>query len=515
VNLYSFVENPFTDKASFNYEKFKDVAYKAQRLMDDIVDLEEEKINLILKKIENDPEPEEIKAIEKNLWIKIKEKLLQGRRTGLSAIGLADTFAALNLVYGEDSSINLAEEIYKQFAIYAYKSSIDMAKERDAFPIYDHMKEIKNPFIYRMYKAIWPNTSIDYELLYGLGFHRRNIACLTIPPSGTISLLAGISSGIEPVYQLYYKRRRKLEKGNPKITFVDQNGDGWEEYVVYHPKFKEWYYSNPVTRKLIIEHPDNIKYLDGIIDSSENPYRKATSYEIDPIQRVKLQSKIQLWIDHSISSTINLPESVTEEEVSNIYMQAWKEGCKGITIYRDNCRTGVLVSIDKQTDKEEFKQHHAPKRPKILKADVTLTKIKGELYTVFVGLLNNKPYEVFAVYGDWYDKTILEPTLTKLSKGNYLYGARPIKGLMTDEEQVITRLISTSLRHGAEIKFIVEQLNKTEGDLTSFSKAIARVLKHYITDNEETKDLCPDCGSKMIYKDGCKECSNCSYSKCG
>jgi ribonucleoside-diphosphate reductase alpha chain len=291
VNLYSFVEHPFTDKAYFNYDKFKDVTYKAQRLMDDIVDLEEEKINLILNKIEKDSEPSSIKQIEKELWIKIKNKLLNGRRTGLSAIGLADTFAGLNESY---PAIELAEEIYKQFAISAYKSSIAMAKERGAFPIFDLLKEAENPFLNRILD--W-NISGEENWNKYVRTGRRNIACLTIPPSGTISLLAGISSGIEPVYQLSYKRRRKLEKGNPKITFIDQNGDGWEEYVVLHPKFKEW-----MKRHI---HPEDweVETTIGLEEHiKHSPWYKSTAYEIDPLQRVKLQATIQKYIDHSIKT---------------------------------------------------------------------------------------------------------------------------------------------------------------------------------------------------------------------
>ena len=508
VNLYSFVEDPFTNKASFNYDKFKDVVYKAQRLMDDVVDLEEEKINKILNKIENDPEPEEIKAIEKNLWLKIKSKLLNGRRTGLSAIGLADTFAGINTNYGSKDSIKVAEEIYKQFAISAYKSSIDMAKERGAFPIWNFEKEQNNSFLKRLI------SETNFLQKYA-SVGRRNIALLTIPPSGTISLLAGISSGIEPVYQLHYKRRRKLEKGNPKITFVDQNGDSWEEYVVYHPKYDEW-----LKTYLDEKFMDDFTYGESIIKESDNPYYQSTAYEIDPLQKVKLQGTIQKWIDHSISSTINLPEDTTEKEVSNIYMQAWKEGCKGITIYRDNCRTGVLVS-DTKKDIEEFKQNNAPKRPKTLTCEIHTTTVKGNKFYVIIGLLNNKPYEVFAINSDLHYFSKNTGSIIKISKGKYNIQEEEsdlsweITEQLSDEEATITRLVSTSLRHGADIKFIVEQLNKTHGDLTQFGKAIARVLKKYIADTATTKELCPNCESKLVYQDGCVTCLSCGYSKCG
>lgn len=534
INLYSFVENPFTDKAYFNYYKFKDVVYKAQRLMDDIVDLEEEKINTILAKIDSDPEPERIKDVEKNLWIKIKTKLLEGRRTGLSAISLADCAAALGLQYASEDMIKISEEIYKQFAIFAYKSSIDMAEERGAFPIWNGDLEDNNPFLKRV---------LDYDFMYidHNKYGRRNISLLTIPPSGTISLLSGISSGIEPVYQLYYKRRRKLEKGNSKITFVDQNGDGWEEYTVLHPKFKEWIvylynnddllywecYELDMTKLYKFEDspliPTDVNILNKFMEKS--PYYKSTAYEIDPLQRVKLQATIQNFIDHSISSTLNLKENTTEETVSNIYMEAWKQGCKGITVYRENSRTGVLVSIDKK--EEEFKQHDAPKRPKILQAEIYITKSKGKEWLVVVGLLNGLPYEIFAVENQWNIRDNYSlGTIIKEKRGYYTLSIKDdlqIENFLeniSDEENNLTRMISTALRHGANIKFIVEQLNKSRGDITTFSNAIKRILKKYVKDGEDGKELCPECSSKLIYQNGCKECSRennpeCTYSKCG
>jgi ribonucleoside-diphosphate reductase alpha chain len=528
VNLYSFVENPFTDKAFFNYDKFKDVVYKAQRLMDDVVDLEEEKINKILNKIENDPEPEEIKKIEKDLWTKIKGKLLSGRRTGLSAIGLADCLAALNVTYGSENSI--AEKIYKQFAISAYKSSIDMAKERGAFPIYSYSKEKNNLFL----KRIWDNLKEEKEdwTIYRINWNeygRRNIALLTIPPSGTISQMAGISSSIEPVYQLLHKRRYKI-LGDQEYDYVDKTGDKWREYTVLHPKFKEWFdiwgkpkdVFNPTIEELnklnlwnTFRQYGNITNLETFIKIS--PYYNSTAYEIDPIQRVKLQATIQKWIDHSISSTINLPKSATEEEVSNLYIEAWKQGCKGITIYRDGCREGILTSINQKDT--EFKQHDAPKRPKSLPCNIHSTTIKGEGFYVLIGLYENKPYEVFVIRKDIHYFTEKEGIISKLNKKQYDIQQKDseIGWIMTealsDNEATITRLVSTALRHGADIKFITEQLNKTQGDLTNFGKAIARVLSKYI--KKETGLECPECKQNtLIRESGCIKCINCSYSKC-
>jgi ribonucleoside-diphosphate reductase alpha chain len=515
VNLYSFVENPFTDKAYFNYDKFKDVVYKAQRLMDDVVDLEEEKINKILEKIENDPEPEEIKAIEKNLWLKIKEKLLNGRRTGLSAIGLSDCFAALQYQYGSNISIELAEEIYKQFAIAAYKSSIEMAKERGAFPIWDYETETENPYLNRIIEEMTqtdPLGADEFHYSQWREFGRRNIALLTEPPSGTISLLAGISSGIEPVYQLSYKRRRKLEKGNPKITFTDQNGDGWEEYNVLHPKYEVWLdlISTPETKDLIREG-------EGLIATS--PYFKSTAYEIDPLQRVKLQSTIQKWIDHSISSTINLPKDTTEETVSNLYIEAWKQGCKGLTVYVDQSRTGVL--IDNNTKTESFTYHDAPKRPTTLLAEFYKVKVQGKDYGVFVGLLENKPYEIFAFAEPKTDLKNITGSITKVKKRVYSFNSQhlTVPNLVQEtefgEEQTFTLMVSGLLRHGANPKFIMEWISKSNLEIVSFGKAISRVLKNYIKDTEKITQLCPECSSQLTYQDGCVKCTSCGYSKCG
>lgn len=527
INLTKIVDNPFTDKAKINWGKLKDYAYKAQKLMDDVVDLEEEKINKILEKIENDPEPEEIKAIEKNLWIKIKSKLLEGRRTGLSGIGLADTLAACNISYS--NGITLAEEIYKQLAISAYKSSIDMAKDRGAFPIYNYYKEKNNPFINRLFNTEKEHTGTSLYLTqmrknmtekYG----RRNIALLTVPPSGTISLLAGISSGIEPVYQLSYKRRRKVDKEHPNVSFVDKNGDCWEEYVVFHSKFKEWLVLN--TFKGVEQSDDFLErisdefYMHEVI--KESPYYKSTAYELNPLDRVKMQGAIQKWVDHSISSTINLPKEATEEDVNNIYLTAWKEGLKGVTIYREGSRDGVLISNEDK--KEVFNQTTAPKRPKVLRGQVFTPTTHGNDYIVVVGLYDDKPYEVFAAKNNWNLKGTLECDIIKKARGKYDVNVKDklyiedITSEMSQIEEDRTRLISVSLRHGADIKFLVEQLNKAKGNgFQDFSKVVARTLKRYIKDNDKvTGATCENCGSTdLIYKDGCVECSSCGSSKCG
>jgi len=508
VNLTKYVVNPFTTECFFDYETFEQDVYIAQKLMDDVIDLEEEKINLILTKIENDPEDEKIKAVEKNLWIKIKEKLLQGRRTGLSAIGLADTLAMLGIGYTD--GINTAISIYKTFSISAYTSSIDMAKDRGAFPIWNLSKEYgtfrKNPFIARIREELSEELRGKFWE-YG----RRNIALLTIPPSGTISLLAGISSGIEPVYQLSYTRRRKVNTDHHNVSFVDKNGDSWEEYKVLHKGEELW-------RETITSQLDEYdEHLRGV-----SPYYGSTAYKLNPLDRVKMQGAIQQWIDHSISSTINLPNSATEEDISNIYMEAWKSGCKGITIYRDGCRDGVLVS--KPFKEEKFNQTTAPKRPKVLSGEVFTPSVKGSDYIVVVGLYDNKPYEVFACNNTWNLKGHYYCNIIKKTRGKYdieikdkLY-IEDITSDMTQIEEDKTRLISVSLRHGADIKFLVEQLNKAKDNgFQAFSKVIARTLKKYIKDNEKvTGATCSNCGSSnIVYVGGCEECKDCGSSKCG
>jgi len=455
INMFSFVVNPFTPKAYFDIDKFEQVVYKAQRLMDDVIDLEEEKIDAILNKISNE---ERSSDTEINLWKKIKKKLLKGRRTGLSCIGLADTLAGLNIKYGSDESLAFCNLKFKSFHDTAYRSSEDMADQRGPFPT----------------SIQWPDLDIP----------RRNIALLTIPPSGTISILAGVSSGIEPVFNLEYTRRRKVEESD-NVAFVDKNGDKWEEYKIYHPLYEK--YNKPLS------------------------YIGSTANEIDPMTRVDLQATIQTWIDHSISSTINLPKETTEEQIDSIYRYAYKKGCKGITIYREGCRDGVL--INKPEKKETtFEYHDAPKRPKVLAADVKEVKVKGTVYSIIVGMLDNKPYEVFVLD---YSIPSIKGEIVKNSSGNYTYGTINITDKLTDEQSIITRLVSTSLRHGTDIKFIVEQLNKTKGDLTSFGKAIARVLKQYIQNGSHLKGSdCPNCGSKLVMENGCEICKSCGSTKC-
>lgn len=525
INLTKYVLNPFTKDAIMDWESFERDCYIAQKLMDDVIDLEEEKINKILKKIEDDPEDEQIKAIEKNLWLKIKEKLLQGRRTGLSGIGLADTLAMLNISYS--SGIDMAESIYKTLAISAYKSSIDMAKDRGVFPIWDFNVDNDNPFLKRIYEQLKDD---DWFQCQATG--RRNIALLTIPPSGTISLLAGLSSGIEPVYQLSYKRRRKVEPNHPNVSFTDKNGDCWEEYNVVHPKIILWYQEllnkevdegiedYTVEQSKFLLNKRTNEQLEELFKKS--PYHGSTAYELNPLDRVKMQGVIQKWVDHSISSTINLPEAATKEDVSKIYLEAWKQGLKGITIYREGSRDGVLYT-DKTKDNTTFKTNNAPKRPKVLAGQVFTPTTHGNEYIVIVGLMDGKPYEVFACKNTWNLKGTYDCSIIKKSRGRYDVDIKDklliedITSEMSQIEEDKTRLISVSLRHGADIKFLVEQLNKAKGNgFQAFSKVVARTLKRYIKDEEKvTGATCDSCGSdRLIYKDGCVECESCGIQHC-
>jgi ribonucleoside-diphosphate reductase alpha chain len=390
VNLTKFVENPFTDESYFNYDKFIEVSKIAQRLSDDIGDLEKDKIVAILNKVKKDPESYESKRIEIELWEKILKSLQLGRRTGTSAIGLADTLAMLGYSYDSEESEQLSEDIYRIFAKSVYTSSIELAEERGSFPVFEIKREINHPFIKQVLESLPNEIRIKY---YETG--RRNIACLTIPPSGSLSLVAGISSGIEPVFNLSYTRRRKVNKNHSKIDYTDQNGDNWEEYNVLHPNFKNWIEITSKTSVSVNEMSDEDVKAWG----EESPYNESTANEIDPIQKIKMIGKIQKWVDHSISQTTNLPEDITVEEISKMYIKAWRVGHKGFTVYREGSRSGVLVNKPKE-DIVSIKYNNAPKRPKELPGEAAATMVKGEKFTVIVGLLNNMPYEVFAYKGN-------------------------------------------------------------------------------------------------------------------
>jgi ribonucleoside-diphosphate reductase alpha chain len=505
INLYAYVVDPFTKDAYFDYDTFDGDVRVAQRIMDDIIDLEAEKLRLILKKIENDPEPWEVKQLEYDLWNKIFYKLTMGRRTGLGQMGLADAGAALGFKYGSVEFIDLAEEINYVLSTASYKESIQLAKERGPFPIWNLELEKDQVYISRMIELFWRNGYFEImNEYYRSG--RRNIANLTIAPTGSISLLAGVSSGIEPVFALSYTRKRKVSPDNPNKTIQDKQGDWWEEYTVNHPKFETW-----------------MKYWENEIangrgtGSSDTPYGHSTAHEVDPLKKLKLQAVIQPYIDHSISVTYNLPQETTEKEISDLYYTGWKYGLKGMTVYRDGSRDGILT-IKKST---KFNKYDAPKRPKDLLCDVHNIMAKGRPWKVLIGLMEDMPYEVFAVNGKIERIPIDRGMLRKVKSGRYdliaLTGETVVEDIthnMTQEEEAFTRILSWALRHGSKLEFGVEQLNKSEGDITSFAKAISRTLKKYVKDIELRGTPCPQCGTMMVSEGGCFICRNCGNSKC-
>ena len=521
VNLTSFVENPWTPSAQFDYGKFRLVAKKAQRLMDDMIDLEIEQVDKILDKIDNDPESDEVKYYERSLWHNIRQAALNGRRTGLGITGLGDALAMLGQRYGSDDSIRTTEEIYKWLSLASYEESIQLAKERGAFPIWDLDTERNHLFISRVLSELMPEVIEDYKK-YG----RRNIANTTTAPAGSVSCLTQTTSGIEPAFMLYYKRRKKVQNGE-EVMFVDDLGDEWTEFNVYHHKFKEWMDSTD---------PDCDWEADDLsIAVSHSPYSGATANEIDWRAKVKLQSVAQKWICHAISNTTNLPADIDVETVKDIYMMGWELGCKGVTVYRDGSRSGVLISADEKKEETTFAERHAPKRPEILECDIHHTSVRGQKWIVLVGLLNGKPYEViggeahqieipkkykqgnllkrsFKTQNSKYDLTIGE--------GDEALTVKDVVSIFDNPNHAgYTRVISTSLRHGVPVQFLVEQMQKDkEADLFSFSRVIARCLKNYILDGTSASDKdCLKCGAEdsLIYQEGCVTCTSCGDGKCG
>ena len=488
VNIYSHIKDPFTIDADLDHELLYNNACMSQRLMDDMIDLELEKIDAILKKIDASKDP--YKDREYDLWTKIKSSTRNGRRTGLGQTGLADAAAALGIIYGSKDFKEFAVMVQEIISKASYAESIQLAKERGAFPVYDHELEKDHVFIKRILKGS-PTSVLEDYVKYG----RRNISNLTIAPSGTVSLLAGVSSGIEPAFMLEYKRRRKVDKGTPN-SVIDATGDYWIEYDVLHPKYQKF-----------IE-------ITGITDETKSPYYQATANEIDYLSKIDTQGAMQNWIDHSISVTHNLPETITEEEIGEIYLRAWRQGCKGVTVYREGSRDGVLVAKEAEK-REKFINNHAPKRPRNLPGEAFSTVVRGQKFTVIIGLLDNRPYEVFAYKGNG---LVGKGEIIKVRKGVYKFssnsGSEIITNDLSDEQEAITRGYSFGLRHGGHVKFATEQLYKTKGDLSSFNKAIARVLKRFISDGESSHENCPTCGHRLSYESACLICKNCGYSHC-
>ena len=528
VNLYSYVKNPFTPEAEFDFDMFRDHIIKAQRLMDDLIDLELEKVNKILAKIESDPEGDEIKSVERNLWLQIKMKCLEGRRTGLGITAEGDMLAAMGLRYGSDEATEFSVGVHRTLACSAYRSSVIMAKERGGFPLYDANREKLNPFIQRLAEA-------DPELYADMVRNgRRNIALLTIAPTGTVSICTQTTSGIEPVFLVSYKRRKKInpnDKDSSKHKIVkDENGDYFEEYNVLHPKFIDWLKLRGYSQEKI-DHLED-KELDGLI--AQSPYYKATSADIDWVSKVKMQGAIQKWVDHSISVTVNIPKETSEEVVSTIYMTAWESGCKGCTIYRDGSRHGVLVSKSTTDKCNEFGESKAPKRPKKLEAEVVRFKNDKEDWIAVVGMYNNRPYEIFTgraesfILPKWVEKGWVIRVKDKgdeharydfqfLDQDGYHVTMEGLSRMFKKEYWNYAKLISGILRHGMPIPNVVDLIGKLNFDvdsITTWSNGVARALKRYIKDGTETGETCPDCGGKIIYTGGCKSCPNCGWSKC-
>ena len=538
INLFSYIDNPFTEYSSVNTKLLEKHIRIAQRLMDDIVDLEIEKLDKIIEKIKTDPEPESVKYVEAHVWEKIKDKAIRGRRTGLGVTAEGDMLAAMGLKYGSPITTDFSENIHKLIAVNSYKSSIEMAKERGAFPDWDIKSEFTNPFIQRILKVLEYDmdiTSINDYKLYG----RRNISNLTIAPTGTTSMMTQTTSGIEPLFQPFYKRRKKTEDPT-KATFTDEQGDMWEEFNVFHHKFIDWFIASLENGLadfsiwydgISYEYEDVKDWLSELEEEllqiiyKSSPYYEATSNDVDYIEKVKMQGRVQKWVDHSISVTVNMPENVNEETVSDVYMEAWKSGCKGITVYREGSRTGVLVSNkEKKKDTDKFQPVQAFKRPQNVPCDIHIVKSKGEYYAVMVGIIDGYPYETFAFKMKDSYKLPERGTLQKRKTGWYDLLSEDKKIIHVEnlssifeipDEENITRLVSGWLRSRGDIKYIVDILNKSKGDITTFSKALARVLKKYIRDGELSSEKCPICGSSLIFEEGCLNCKNCGHSKCG
>ena len=528
INLYSYVEQPFTDKAVFNWDKFRKHVGLAQRMMDDIIDLELEKVEAILGKIKSDPEDEEIKRVEINLWENIKKKALEGRRTGVGITAEGDMLAALGLRYGSEDAIDFSEEIHKAIAVEAYRSSMIMAKERGPFEVFDAKKEANNPFINRL-AAEDPQLAEDIKK-YG----RRNISLLTIAPTGTTSLMTQTTSGIEPVFLPVYKRRRKVNPNDKDatVTFIDEVGDSWEEYNVFHHNFLTWLKVNGYNPEEVKRYDD--KKVDELV--KESPYFRATSNDVDWVSKVKMQGRVQKWVDHSISVTINLPADVSEGLVGELYVKAWENGCKGVTVYRDGSRSGVLVAT---TDKERNAETAFPKkRPRVLDADILRFKNNDEEWIAFIGLIDGRPYEIFtgikeddnfpipkSIRTGKIIKTKEESGQTRydfqfIDKYGYKVTMGGLSHQFNSEFWNYAKLISGVLRHGMPIVHTVDLITSLRLDrdnINNWTAGVARALKKYIPDGTEVKGKsCEDCGSgSLVYQEGCLICTDCGSSKCG
>lgn len=527
LNLYSFVDKPFTKESKLNLEKFKEVSQKALRIMDDIIDLEIEKINKILEKIDNDPEPNNIKRVERELWERISNKCQAGRRTGVGITAEADMLAALGLTYGDKYTTNFVEKLHAVMAKNVYYSSYILGQERGCFKIFDGDKEKNNRFIKRLKEKYYDETDeYNFDVMKG----RRNIACLSIAPTGSLSIMTQTSSGLEPVFKLVYKRRRKINPNdtNTRVDYTDKSGDKFQEYLVFHPKFKEW---------MRINGYDRDDYTDDEMNEiiSKSPYYKACAEDINWIEKVHMQGKVQQWVDHSISITHNLPSDVPEEVVNNLYMEAWKSGCKGVTVYRDGSRSGVLID---KNEKQKTDSKIVEARPKRLKCDVIRFTNKGEKWVAFVGLLDDEPYEIFTGVldedeGIFLPKSIEEGEIVKVieedgnkhydfhycNKNGYKMIIEAIGHKFNKEYWNYARLISGILRYKMPIANVIRLIDSLDVDnesINTWKNGVKRALKKYIKDGTKAAgDVCPNCKQELVYQEGCLVCKHCGYSRCG
>ncbi len=534
INLYSYVVNPFTKEAYFDYDLFRDHVRKAQRLMDDIVDLELEKIDLILEKIASDPQLPEVKGAEEHLWEKIKNKSSKGRRTGVGITAEGDMIAAMGLRYGTQEATDFSVNVHRTLALTAYRSSVEMARERGSFEIYDARREEQNPFILRLREA-------DDQLYKDMvKYGRRNIACLTIAPTGTTSLMTQTTSGIEPVFMPVYKRRRKVNPSDTDVhvDFVDEVGDSFEEYIVYHPKFMKWMEVNGLdtTKRYTQEE------IDALV--ARSPYYKATANDVDWLMKVRMQGAIQKWVDHSISVTVNLPNDVDEALVNRLYVEAWRSGCKGCTIYRDGSRAGVMIAVEK---KKEEKPVEAPckhpevteVRPQVLECDVVRFQNNKDKWVAFVGLLDGYPYEIFTGLQDDEEGIMLPKSVTKgkiikqqnpdgtkrydfqfENKRGYKTTVEGLSEKFNPEYWNYAKLISGVLRYRMPIDHVIKlvgSLQLKNESINTWKNGVERALKKYISDGTEAKgQKCPNCGQEtLVYQEGCLICKNCGASRCG
>jgi len=519
LNLFSYVENPFTSQAKFNFEKFKKHVVYAQRMMDNLVQLELEKIDKIIEKINNDPEPKKIKEIELQMWLEIAKKARNGRRTGLGITAEGDMLAALGITYGTNKAIKFSEDVHRMMKLEAYRASVIMAQERGAFPVYEFQRELKNPFILRIKE--------EDPVLYNdmIRYGRRNISLLTIAPTGSVSLMTQTTSGIEPVFLPVYKRRRKInpQEKNAKVDFVDKQGDRWQEYSVFHKKFEMWLEINEYNLEEVQQYSD--EQLQEVVEKS--PYYKATSNDVDWLKKVEMQGKIQKHIDHSISVTVNLPKDVDEDLVSKVYEKAWKSGCKGITVYRDGSREGVLLTGKEEKEKIDNGDSHAKKRPKIVQGEVIRFQNQYEQWIAVVGIVDGRPYEIFTGKNDSFALPNFvekgETVKRRLEDGTSIYDFRykdkdgfnhTVEGLsrtFNDEYWNYAKLLSATLRHRMPLESIVNmvaKLNLNGETLNTWKNGVTRVLRKFLQE-QETGNVCSNCGADIVMIEGCEKCLSC------